>query len=267
MQTDPIGQSGGINLYAYVGGDPVNFTDPWGLRKACVSTDGGPPVCTEIPDDIITVTTQRPSDDCPSGAICIPGSAIGLQTCLFGSCSTIDIGFDGFQVAVESGVGAQSCQGVGGPDSAFVAAPAAQSAPRVSNGLRARLMRSAGLYGAMLAGGARRIRPEEYWHYGYASDAGKFASGLRPGSFATIPTGTPMTGPQAQSLLALPHPTPPDSYYKVTVFRELTPVIGPSPVAPDFGQPGGGVEFTFPEGTPPGSVTGPFPLSCTASNQ
>lgn len=31
ISTDPIGLDGGMNLYAYVGGDPVNKIDPWGL--------------------------------------------------------------------------------------------------------------------------------------------------------------------------------------------------------------------------------------------
>lgn len=33
LQADPIGYTAGANLYAYVGGDPVNFVDVWGLSR------------------------------------------------------------------------------------------------------------------------------------------------------------------------------------------------------------------------------------------
>lgn len=42
LQTDPIGYGGGANLYAYVGGDPVNHTDPSGLEEPIIVTGWRP---------------------------------------------------------------------------------------------------------------------------------------------------------------------------------------------------------------------------------
>ncbi len=41
MQTDPIMYAGGANLYAYVANDPVNATDPLGLRKCAIDVGDG----------------------------------------------------------------------------------------------------------------------------------------------------------------------------------------------------------------------------------
>ncbi|BBF79586.1 RHS repeat-associated core domain-containing protein [Asticcacaulis excentricus] len=65
MQTDPIGYGAGLNWYNYVGSDPVNYTDPWGLQEeekqddcAPGETRGSDGVCATD----VTVVGQRGRD-------------------------------------------------------------------------------------------------------------------------------------------------------------------------------------------------------------
>jgi RHS repeat-associated protein len=104
----------------------------------------------------------------------------------------------------------------------------------------------------------RTAEGEQFFHYGYSEQAASFETGIRPGGFAT--NAADLSGAEAQSRLALPHANAPNAVYTVSpepgTWIDVNPVVKPA-----FGQPGGGAEVTFPNGTGPGTVSDPSPIN------
>ena len=87
LSADPIGIEGGINTYAYVGGNPLKYTDPLGLRAGCPTGmkpgEGG--VCvsdpSEPPDSKVCLTGECAADLPPAKSDCRPLGEIEQDQC------------------------------------------------------------------------------------------------------------------------------------------------------------------------------------------
>jgi uncharacterized protein RhaS with RHS repeats len=66
IQPDPIGYGGGVNLYAYVHNDPLNFTDPLGLCDNPQGCGGGSfQIAATIPGENPGVAANEQAQEAP----------------------------------------------------------------------------------------------------------------------------------------------------------------------------------------------------------
>ncbi|MDB4951401.1 MAG: hypothetical protein JWM27_4050, partial [Gemmatimonadetes bacterium] len=67
-QEDPIGIAGGLNVYGFAGGDPVNYSDPYGL--SCKDKNGKDVPCPNPPPGPSGTTPQDPASK-PTGTVSV----------------------------------------------------------------------------------------------------------------------------------------------------------------------------------------------------
>jgi hypothetical protein len=228
----PRGMTMGRTGMIMSGGDPINGVDPSGLcTGSLISNDNG---------------TCKGSSLTGAGAVNPGLNGAGSST----------------GEVPGAGKGAGSAQGTTAPqgsqtsqfqtaflDTSTVASAASETLGALKGGvLGASCLLTSGSCGLVQQ---RQI----FYHYGLAANARFFASGFRSGGYLTT---TPLySAKDAQSYLALPQK--PDAFYKVSL-QVGFPKFGPYTVQPNYGQPGGGIEYITLASSPPGSVTGPYRL-------
>ncbi len=81
LNRDPLGETGGINLYAYVQNDPVDWVDPWGLISCNDAKYNGISDCIDRYGDDLS-SCHSSSCENAQEQVCELKAQLKLQTCL-----------------------------------------------------------------------------------------------------------------------------------------------------------------------------------------